>query len=408
MVNDQRQNCDVVVVGGGIVGLSSAWHLLRAQLGRKVVVLEKERDIALHQSGRNSGVVHAGVYYAPGSLKAQYCHRGREAVQAFCQERGLAYQRCGKLIVATTELERRRLEQLSERASLNGLDLAWLDSEALAEQEPRIRGVAACRVRESAIVDYRQLAVALRDELMAAGADIVTGVEVVHMHEQRDAVLVDTSHGRYRASGVVNCGGLMADRLVRMMGLPCDFRIVPFRGEFFRLAERCRGWIQAMIYPVPNPDLPFLGVHLTPTIGGEVTAGPNAVLAFKREGYSWRDISLADIWDMAAYPGFWKMLGANAGAGVKEMLDSLLKERYLRELQRYCPSLVTDDLLPHPAGVRAQAVDNQGRLIHDFHFIHSARSLHVGNAPSPAATAALPIGEHVATRLIGQLWPDTL
>ena len=408
MVNEQRHSCDVVVVGAGIVGLSSAWHLLRAQPGRKVVLLEKEPDIALHQSNRNSGVVHAGVYYPPGSLKAQYCQRGREAVRAFCEQRGLAYRRCGKLIVATTELERQRLQQLSGRASLNGLDLTWLDASALAERESRITGVAACLVKESAIVDYRQIAQSLCDELKNAGAEIVTGAQVLALKEQSDGVLIDSSNGNYRASGLVNCAGLMADRLVEMMGLPCDFRIVPFRGEFYRLAERCRDWIGAMIYPVPNPDLPFLGVHLTPTVTGDITAGPNAVLALKREGYRWRDVSPSDLWGMAVYPGFWRMLGANVGAGIKEMLDSLIKERYLRELQRYCPSLIEDDLLPHPAGVRAQAVDKQGRLISDFHFVHSPRSLHVGNAPSPAATASLPIGEHVAGRLIQQLWPDTL
>lgn len=404
----QRHTYDVAVVGGGLVGLSSAWHLLRAQPQRRVVVLEKEADVAVHQSDRNSGVVHAGVYYAPGSLKADYCRWGREAMRLFCEQRGLPYRRCGKLIVATNETERERLQQLSQRAAANGLSLSWLSAEALAEQEPLIAGVAACRVQESAIVDYREVALALRAELVAAGADIVTGCEVVGLIEEAQAVLLDTTRGGYRAKGLINCAGLMADRLVRMMGLTCDFQIVPFRGEFYRLAPRCRDWITAMIYPVPNPSLPFLGVHLTPTVAGEVTAGPNAVLALKREGYRWTSVSAPDLWEMITFPGFWRMAFDHVGAGYKELLDSVFKRRYLSELQRYCPDLVAEDLLPHPAGVRAQAVDRQGRLIQDFFFVHSPRSLHVGNAPSPAATASLPIGEHIAGRLIRQVWPDTL
>ncbi len=386
---------DLIIVGAGIVAAASAWQIKKDWPDCRMLILEKEAAPARHQTGHNSGVIHAGVYYAPGSLKAKMCRQGLSDTLAFCAERGIATQQCGKLIVATDSAELDGLKQLRERALANGLAPVFLTADALREQEPALQGEAALLISDSAIVDYRQVCQALLDDVVGAGAELRLAEEVVALSEAAE-VTVTTAQAEYRSRYLLNCAGLMADRLIRMMGLPCDFRIMPFRGEFYRLVPEKAVAIRKLVYPVPDASLPFLGVHLTPQIGGGVLAGPNAVLALQREGYSWADINIRDLAEMAAFPGAWKLLARYWRAGASELFNSLNKQRYLKLLQRYCPGLEESDLLPARSGVRAQAVSAEGELLQDFRFVRGKRSLHIGNAPSPAATSALPIGRHVA------------
>jgi len=397
------RDADVIVIGGGIVGVSAAWNLLRARPGQSILLIEKEDQLAAHQTGRNSGVIHAGVYYAPGSLKARFCREGSEATYAFAREHGIPTEQCGKLIVATERAELGRLDNLFERAVLNGLEPERITREQLAEIEPNVTGEQAILVRSSGITDYGAITRKLAELVAGAGATIRHGVEVEAIEEGPGGVTVSTTAGPFHAGHAVVCGGLMADRLARMCKLDLDFRIIPFRGEYFRLPERHNRIVNHLIYPVPDPDLPFLGVHLTRMIDGSVTVGPNAVLALAREGYRWRDVNLADLAGTLTYPGFWKMIAANLGPTCHELVGSASRSAYLALCRRYCPSLTLDDLEPYPAGVRAQAVTRSGELVHDFVIRQSARCLHVCNAPSPAATSAIPIGRHIATAFADML-----
>jgi L-2-hydroxyglutarate oxidase len=389
------QVTDVVVVGGGIVGLSTAMQLLERFPGLSVTVLEKEAMLAAHQTGHNSGVIHAGVYYAPGSLKAKFCREGAAATIAFCREHDLPFDQCGKLIVATDDQEVTRLDALQARCVENGLAPERLNRAELNRLEPRIVGDAAILVRASGIADYPAITRQMAKIVGGKGGAIVCGSQVVGMRETAAEVVVETTKGVVRARHAIVCGGLMADRLMRMCGLDPDFQIIPFRGEYFRLPASKDDIVKHLVYPVPNPDLPFLGVHLTRMVGGYVTVGPNAVLALAREGYGWGDVCLRDLGEMATFPGFWKVIAANARSGLKEMGNSIFKSGYLAECQKYCPELILEDLRPYPAGVRAQAVMKDGTLVHDFLVRRGQRSLHVCNAPSPAATSALPIGGHL-------------
>lgn len=389
-------DADVIIVGGGIVGVSAAWHLVQAQPGISILLLEKEDALATHQTGHNSGVIHAGVYYAPGSLKARFCREGSAATYAFAAEHGVATERCGKLIVATTPLEAERLGALFERARQNGLDPQRIDRARLAEIEPNISGLEAVLVESSGITDYREITHKLAELAQVAGVEIRYGAEVFGIEERANSVTLRTRTGNYRAGRAIVCAGLMSDRLARMCKLDLDFRIVPFRGEYFRLPPKHNDIVGHLIYPVPDPDLPFLGVHLTRMIDGSVTVGPNAVLALSREGYRRRDVSLADLAGTLSYPGFWKLLAANAGSTIDEFRSSAFRKVYLQQCRKYCPSLTLADLLPYPAGVRAQAVMRDGSLAPDFLLRRSQRCLHVCNAPSPAATSAIPIGQEIA------------
>ncbi|MCK0196939.1 L-2-hydroxyglutarate oxidase [Ancylobacter sp. 6x-1] len=393
---------DLIVVGGGIVGLASAREFMRAYPGLSVAVLEKEPAIAGHQTGRNSGVIHAGVYYAPGSLKARFCREGSADTMAFCREHGIPFDQCGKLIVATEEAELPRLKALTERARANGLDIEEMDGPELARREPHIRGIAGFLVKASGIVDYRAVAEAMAGEITAGGGTILTGAEVTGIEESPAGVSVETRRGRFTAPHLVACAGLMADRIARMCGVAADFRIVPFRGEYYRLAHRHDHIVQHLIYPVPDPDLPFLGVHLTRMIGGYVTVGPNAVLAFAREGYRFGDVNLRDLAEMIAYPGFRRAIRNNLRSGIDEMRNSLSKAHYLELCRRYCPELTLEDLMPYRAGVRAQAVLRDGTLLHDFLIEGTAATVHVCNAPSPAATSAMPIARHIVAHAATQ------
>lgn len=391
----RNADADVLIVGGGIIGASTAMQLTERHPGLKVVLLEKEESLALHQSGHNSGVIHAGVYYAPGSLKADFCRRGAAATYEFARRHRIDHEQCGKLIVATNALELQRLQDLHGRCTRNQLQPEWLDQQALTREEPRIAGKAAIRVASSGITDYAAVAHAMAQVAMENGATIMLGQEVTAMREDNDGVTVTTRDGKFRARHAIVCAGLMADRLARMCDLDLDFQIVPFRGEYFRLPAAKNDIVRHLIYPVPDPSLPFLGVHLTRMIGGYVTVGPNAVLAMAREGYRWRDVNLKDLAGMASFGGFWKMLKTYGPSGMSEVRNSLWKQGYLALCRKYCPELQLSDLEPYRAGVRAQAVSGDGALIHDFLVRSSRRSLHVCNAPSPAATSALPIGAHL-------------
>ena len=388
-------DADVLIVGGGIVGVSTAMQLTERYPGLSVLLLEKEASLAAHQSGHNSGVIHAGVYYAPGSLKAEFCRRGAAATYEFARRHGVRVERCGKLIVATNDIEVERLDALYVRCKQNRLEPEMIGKAALRDLEPRIVGRAAIRVATSGIADYPAMTAAMARLAQERGAQILLDRRVEALHEDDNGITAETPGGRFRARYAIVCAGLMADRLAKMCKIELDFRIVPFRGEYYRLPASKNDIVKHLIYPVPDPELPFLGVHLTRMIDGHVTVGPNAVLALAREGYRWRDVNVGDLSSMAAFPGFWKLLAKNGASGLTEIRNSLWKRGYLELCRRYCPELELDDLQPYPSGVRAQAVMADGTMVHDFLIRSSRRSLHVCNAPSPAATSALPIGAHL-------------
>jgi (S)-2-hydroxyglutarate dehydrogenase len=392
---------DLAVIGGGIVGLSTAMQMTERFPGISVAVLEKEPALARHQTGRNSGVIHAGVYYQPGSLKAEFCREGVEATTRFCRDQGIAYEQCGKLLVATEPAELPRMEALYERARANGIAVERLDKAEVARREPRIRSLGGLFVKTTGIVDYAQVAKAMAGVVAERGGAILTSSEVSHIEETPSGVTLDVGKDRIRARHVIAAAGLQADRIARLCGVDVDFRIVPFRGEYYRLGPDKDRIVNHLIYPIPDPELPFLGVHLTRMIGGYVTVGPNAVLAFAREGYGFGTISLRDLREMVAFRGFRKVIRANLKSGALEMVNSLLKSRYLELCRRYCPELELSDLSPYRAGVRAQAVLADGTMVHDFLIGETERTIHVLNAPSPAATSSIPIGRHI-TRLAEQ------
>ncbi len=394
---------DFIIIGGGILGMSTAMQLQRTYPDSRMLLLEKEDAPARHQTGHNSGVIHAGVYYTPGSLKAKFCLAGNQATKAFCDQHAIAYEVPGKLLVATNELEMQRMQALWERTAANGIEREWLNAGQLREREPNIQGLGGIFVPSSGIVNYAEVTAAMAREFVNAGGEIRYGASVSGLDERQQEVRVHTSAGDFACRFLLTCAGLMADRVVRMLGIDPGFSICPFRGEYFRLPAAHNQIVNHLIYPIPDPSMPFLGVHLTRMIDGSVTVGPNAVLALKREGYRKRDISLSDSWQMLSNPGILKVLKANLRPGLGEMKNSLFKRGYLQQVRKYCPSIQLSDLTPYPAGVRAQAVSDDGRLIDDFLFRHSRRSLHVCNAPSPAATSALPIGAHIVAQLGQQL-----
>jgi L-2-hydroxyglutarate oxidase len=391
---------DFVIIGGGIIGMSTAMQLADVYPDARIALLEKESTAAQHQTGHNSGVIHAGVYYTPGTLKAQFCLAGNRATKAFCEQNNIRVETCGKMLVATSPLEMERMRALWDRTAENQLERYWLRAEELREREPNIRGLGGIFVPSSGIVSYRDVTDAMAQRFRASGGEIVYGAEVSALKEHATGVVVRTKQGQeFETSTLITCAGLMADRLVSMLGLDPGFIICPFRGEYFRLAPQHNNIVNHLIYPIPDPAMPFLGVHLTRMIDGSVTVGPNAVLAFKREGYRKRDISLHDTLEILCSPGIRRVLNGNLRAGLNEMKNSLCKSGYLRQVQKYCPSLRAEDLQPWPAGVRAQAVSPDGKLIDDFLFVTTPRSIHTCNAPSPAATSAIPIGAHIVSNV---------
>lgn len=390
---------DAIVIGGGVVGLATALSLAERH-GQRVLVLEAESKLAAHQTGHNSGVIHSGLYYKPGSLKAQLCRAGLDALYRFCAEENVAHRRCGKLVVAIRQDELPRLETLAERGAANGVTLRRLNAEELKEYEPEVSGVAGLWVEETGVVHYPTVVEAMGRRVVKRGGEIRTGTRVTGLRRDGSSVVVETTAGEFRAGRVVNCGGLQCDRITRMAGIDPGVRIVPFRGEYYLLRPERASLVRGLIYPVPNPALPFLGVHFTRGIDDVVEAGPNAVLALRREGYSWKDFSARDVADWALFPGFWRMARAQWRNGVEEVQRSLSRGRFLRSLQGLLPALTDADIAPGGSGVRAQAVDRQGRLLDDFHLQVSPGMVHVLNAPSPAATASLAIGGVVAERLM--------
>lgn len=387
------------VVGAGIVGLAVATELLQREPGARIIVLEKEQATATHQTGHNSGVIHAGIYYQPGSLKARLCREGAIATKQFCRDNAIPFEECGKLLVATDELELERMDALAKRASLNDIAFERLDANQLHKQEPRISGLGALLVPSTGIVNYRKVCEAMAETVTARGGVIRFGSRVSAIREEDNGVVVEAGSERFKAGKLIACAGLQSDRLARLSGLTIEHRIVPFRGEYHVLPPRLSNVVKHLIYPIPDPDLPFLGVHLTRMIDGCVTVGPNAVLGFDREGYPKSRIKAADIADMMGFRGFWKLIAANWRSGLSEFGGSLFKRRYLEACRKYCPELEVDDLQPWPAGIRAQAVMQDGTLVHDFLFVQSERMLHVCNAPSPAATSAIPIGKMIVDKL---------
>lgn len=390
---------DVVIVGAGIVGLATARALQERRPGVGVTVLEKADDVATAQTGHNSGVIHAGLYYAPESLKARLCRAGEAATKRFCADHGIAFRTPGKLVVATNDVEVERLRALGERAASNGIRLRRIARSDLAELEPRIVGREALLSPATGIVDYRAVARALVDDITSAGGRVITRACVRSIEERPGGVRITCDIGEMETRSLVACAGLQADRVARLGGLDLDVRIVPFRGEYHQLPAARSGIVDHLIYPVPDPALPFLGVHLTPMIDGRVTVGPNAVLGFAREGYRKGSVSVRDALSLATFAGLWRFAPGHLRTGWDEWRNSWSKRGYLGLVQKYCPELTTADLLPYPAGIRAQALGRDGRQVEDFLLRQTARQLHVCNAPSPAATSALPIGELIADRV---------
>lgn len=390
---------DYILIGGGIVGISTALALKNKFPEAKIVLIEKESKLATHQTGHNSGVVHAGVYYEPGSLKAAFCKEGARLIQSFCEEYQLPYRKTGKLLVATDEIEFERMKALKARCHINDIRVDEISRKQLNQMEPKVTGEGALLVHETAITDYPRICLTMAGLFQQKGGVIQTGQSVTMISERAEEVVVKLETQTVRGQFLIACAGLQADRVAQLMDIRVDFRIVPFRGEYYQLPSHLNQIVSRLIYPIPDPELPFLGVHLTPMINGSVTVGPNAVLGFKREGYGAVNFDLKDVFNMVTYRGFWKVISKNLRSGLGEMIDSVHKTGYLKRIQKYCPSLGINDLLSYPAGIRAQAVKSDGTLVHDFLFAQSPRSLHVCNAPSPAATSAIPIGEYICEKL---------
>ncbi len=396
---------DVAVVGGGILGLATAYRLTQGPAPRSVVLLEKERRLASHQTGHNSGVIHSGLYYLPGSAKARTCVAGARLLREFCREQGIPVLTCGKVVVASEESDLPVLGELHRRGSANGVHgLTLVDRERLREIEPHVEGVRALHVPETAVVDFAKVARRFAGLATAAGAEIRTDTELRGVRADGGGFLVHTTQRTVRARHLIGCAGLQSDRVARLEGVEPAVRIVPFRGEYYRLVPERSDLIRGLVYPVPDRRLPFLGPHFTRMVDGSVEAGPNAVLAFHREGYKASRVSVRDLADMLTYLGFWRMARRHWGAGAGEAWRSLSKKAFVRSLAKLVPDIRSKDLEPAEAGVRAQAVDPTGRLLDDFLIKESPRSIHVCNAPSPAATASLAIAEEIARIAADRFW----
>ncbi len=388
----------VIIIGGGLVGLATAHKLPRHCPSARVTVLEKEAKVCAHQSGHNSGVLHSGLYYKPGSLKAQLAVSGIREMLAFCREHAVPHEVCGKLVVAADESEVPRLRDLHERGRQNGLEgLRLLDREQMLEVEPHVGGVAGLRVPQEGIVDYAKVCEALLKEIEAKGGSVVLGAKVTTLRLANGEWRVGSTAGDYAADFVINCAGLHCDRVSMLAGEKREVRIVPFRGEYYQIRPERQHLVRNLIYPVPDPQFPFLGVHFTRLVHGGIEAGPNAVLAFAREGYRKTDVRLADLWDALTFSGLWRFLAKHKRMSWEELRRSFSRRLFCASLQRLVPEIREDDLAPGGAGVRAQAMSPEGSLVQDFCLLNRPHALHVLNAPSPAATAALAIGEEISS-----------
>ncbi len=394
---------DVAIIGGGIVGLATAYQLTRERPGTKVVVLEKEPELAQHQTGHNSGVLHSGIYYKPGSLKAINCREGKKRMEAFCAEEGISYEICGKVIVAIDENDLPAMERIYERGQANGVKCEVIGRESLSELEPHAAGIRAIHVPEAGIVNYKQVCQRLAERVREREGQVLTSARVEKFERMSDRVVLTTAAGQVEARQVVNCAGLHCDRVTAMSGQAPEAKIVPFRGEYFELTHDAEHLCKNLIYPVPDPNFPFLGVHFTRMVEGGVECGPNAVLAMAREGYRKTDINLADLAETLAYPGFRKLAAKYWKTGLGEMWRSASKSAFVRALQRLVPEIQAEHLHAAPAGIRAQAVLPDGGMVDDFLIQEADRVVHVNNAPSLAATASLNIGKTIVERLLPRL-----
>ncbi|RXT09109.1 L-2-hydroxyglutarate oxidase [Ammoniphilus sp. CFH 90114] len=390
---------DFAIVGGGIVGLSTGMALSKRYPKARILVLEKESQWAKHQTGHNSGVIHSGIYYKPGSFKAKFARAGSNSMVEFCKEYGIEHEICGKVIVATKPEEVPLMDNLFQRGLDNGLDISKIGKEELKEREPHVNGLGAILVPMAGIVNYKQVCETFADIIQKNGGDLRLNTTVQKIHETKGEVVIETSAGTFRSKFLISCAGLHSDRVTRSAGVDTDLKIVPFRGEYYQLKHDKRHLVKHLIYPVPNPAFPFLGVHYTRMVGGHVEAGPNAVLSFKREGYTKTDIDIKDLMEVMTYPGFWKLASKYWKEGAGEMIRSFSKQAFVRSLQELIPEIQADDLETAPAGVRAQALKSDGTLVDDFHILTGKSSIHVCNAPSPAATASIEIGKYITEQI---------
>jgi L-2-hydroxyglutarate oxidase len=393
------QPTDVAIIGGGVVGLATAYQLVQRYPERSVIVLEKESAVAQHQTGHNSGVLHSGIYYKPGSLKAVNCREGKKAMEQFCAQHGIDYDICGKVIVAVADEEIPRLERILERGQQNGVACEMIDAGRLRELEPHAAGVQAIWVPEAGIVNYGQVCRKLAELIQQSGGRVETGAAVTAMGNDADGVVLTTLKGEFKAKQVVNCAGLHCDRVTKLGGQKPAAKIIPFRGEYYKLKPEVYHLCRNLIYPVPDPSFPFLGVHFTRMIEGGVECGPNAVLAFAREGYRKTDVNLRDLGEAITYPGFLKLAARYWRTGAGEMWRSVSKAAFVRALQRLVPEIRAEHLTPGPAGVRAQAVAPDGQMVDDFLILDGERIINVNNAPSPAATSSLNVGRLIVEKL---------
>ncbi len=390
---------DFAIIGGGIVGLSTGMALGQRYPQAKIILLEKENSFAPHQTGNNSGVIHSGIYYKPGSLKAKLCRQGCNSMVEFCQKHGIDHQVCGKVIVATEPEELPRLENLYQRGLENEIEIAKITAEEVQEVEPHVQCLAGIKVNSTGIVNYTHVAKKYAELIHQQGGELRLNTKVEEIENILEGVALETNNGLYRAKFLINCAGLYSDRMTKLGGVNPPAKIVPFRGEYYELVPEKRDLVKTLIYPVPNPSFPFLGVHFTRMIDGSVHAGPNAVLSGKREGYKKTDLDLGDLIDTLTYPGFWKLAAKHASEGIEEIIRSFSKAAFVRSLQRLVPEVQSQDLVPTHAGVRAQALKNDGQLVDDFLIVQGHHALHVCNAPSPAATASLEIGKAIVENI---------
>ncbi len=390
---------DILIIGGGIVGLATAYNLMQRYPDKSITILEKENELAFHQSGRNSGVLHSGIYYKPGSLKAKNCRAGKALMETFCRKEGIDYNICGKVIVATNEDELPAMQGIYERGQANGVNCEVIGRERLLELEPHVAGIKAIHVPEAGIVNYKQVCQRFAERVQEKGNRIVLGAEVVGIEERKGEVTAVTPQTEYSAHYLINCAGIHSDRVTKMAGGQPPAQIVPFRGEYFELKPEAWHLCNGLIYPVPDPKFPFLGVHFTLMISGAVECGPNAVLAFAREGYRLWDVNGRDLWETLTYSGFRKLAGQYWKTGLGEMWRSASKRAFVKALQKLIPAIRAEHLEAAPAGIRAQALLPDGRMMDDFAFQESRRILNVVNAPSPAATASISVGQAIVEKM---------
>lgn len=390
---------DYVIIGGGIVGLSTGYALIQKYPQAKIAVVEKENTLAFHQTGHNSGVIHSGIYYKPGSLKAKLSKEGGDLLRAFCNENEIPYEMCGKVIVATEKQELPLLENLYKRGQEHQLNISLIDSSQLAEIEPHAYGLQAIQVMDAGIVQYKRVAEAMAKIIQEKGGTILLRTKVEKIMEGSAGLEIVCNNNTIRTKYLINCAGLHSDRIASLQGLKTNMKIVPFRGEYYELKPEKHHLVKHLIYPVPNPNFPFLGVHFTRMMDGHVHAGPNAVLSFKREGYRKTDFHLRDFAEAVTYPGLWKVASQNLGEGLKEIVRSLSKKVFVQSLQRLIPEITADDLVVSENGVRAQALTRDGKMVDDFFIVNDKRSTHILNAPSPAATASIAIGRSICERI---------